>query len=46
MLAETGWTWKELQETPADVVNKLILFKHVRHIRENGGEMRFDDAQG
>ena len=45
VLAETGWTWEQLNATPADVVNRLLLYKQVRHVTEHGGNMRFDDAE-
>ena len=38
-MAVTGWTWSELQETPADVVEDLALYLAVKDTWEHGGEL-------
>lgn len=39
LLALTGWTWHDLQETPADVVQKLAIYLAVRHAMDNRGSL-------
>ncbi len=39
LLALTGWTWHELQETPADVVRKLAIYLAVRHALDTRGSL-------
>ena len=38
MLA-TGWSWRDLQETPADVVDRTWTYLAVRQTRQSGGAL-------
>ncbi len=37
LMLETGWSWRELQDTPADVVERTWVYLAVRAAREGGG---------
>ena len=39
MMLETGWSWRELQDTPADVVERTWVYLAVREAREVGGAL-------
>ena len=39
LMAATGWTWRELSETPADVVVRTATLMAVRDARERGGAL-------
>ena len=39
MMAATGWSWRELSETPADVVIRTALLIAVRDARERGDDL-------
>ena len=39
LMAATGWTWRELSETPADVVIRTALLMAVRDARERGDDL-------
>ncbi|MDP6452221.1 MAG: hypothetical protein QF898_02840 [SAR202 cluster bacterium] len=38
LMAETGWTWQELQDTPEDVARRMRVFLSVRYAVERGWE--------
>lgn len=42
---ETGLSWQELQETPADVISRLMLYRQVRNAIETKSALTFPDAQ-
>ena len=39
LMLATGWSWRELQETPADVVARAWTYLAVRETRDTGGEL-------
>ena len=39
LMLETGWSWRELQDTPADVVERTWVYLAVREAREGGGAL-------
>ena len=39
LMLETGWSWRELQDTPADVVERTWVYLAVRGAREGGGAL-------
>ena len=41
LMLATGWSWRELQETPADVVARAWTYLAVRETRETGGELDY-----
>lgn len=41
MMHETGLSWDEIQETPADTLRMLSIYKPVRKVAEEGGELDF-----
>ena len=42
LMLATGWSWRELQETPADVVERAWVYVAVRETREAGGALDVD----
>lgn len=44
-MAATGWTWEELQQTPAEIVNLMSLYLAVRSTKESGGDLHFDEDE-
>ena len=44
IMALTGWSWSTLQETPADVVERMALYMAVRQAREVDGALDFVEA--
>ena len=43
IFAHTGWTWQELQETPADIVRKMAVYLAVKLARDSGGTLDFPE---
>jgi hypothetical protein len=41
VLAVAGWSWRELQETPADVVERMAIYKAVAETMSTGGTLDF-----
>lgn len=41
IMAATGWDWATLQRTPADVVQRMVVYLSVREARANGGSLEF-----
>lgn len=39
VMAATGWDWNTLQETPADVVQRMAVYLAVRLARDTGAEL-------
>ena len=39
VMAITGWSWVDLQETPADVAAKMAIYYAVTNARETGGRL-------
>ena len=37
LMLATGWSWRELQETPADVVERTWVYVAVREVKRGGG---------
>ena len=44
LLAATGWTWQELQETPSDIVHRMRVYLAVQSVAERGGELGVSDG--
>ncbi len=44
LMLETGWSWHELQETPADVVERTWVYVAVREVKRTGGVLDFGGA--
>ena len=38
LMADTGWTWQELQDTPEDVARRMRVYLSVRSVVERGWE--------
>lgn len=38
LMADTGWSWQQLQDTPEDVVRRMRLYLSVRSVVERGWE--------
>lgn len=45
LLAQTGWSWQTLLETPVSVVERMALYLAVRRTRETGGNLRMEEAE-
>ena len=45
MMAQTGWSWETLQETPADVVERMATYLAVREAREIGGTLDLSEER-
>ena len=43
LLAMTGWSFRELQETPADVAEKVAIYLAVKQAIESGGDLEFPE---
>lgn len=41
LMASTGWSWRELQQTPVDVVMRMAAYLAVCQTRINGGSLEF-----
>ena len=41
LMAVTGWSWRTLQETPADVVRMMATYRAVRQAVEQGASVDF-----
>ena len=39
LMLATGWSWRDLQETPADVVDRTWTYLAVRQTRQSGGAL-------
>ena len=39
LMAATGWSWRDLQATPVDVVRRMQVYLAVRSVRDRGGEL-------
>ena len=39
LMTMTGWSWQTLQETPADVVQRMSIYLAVRQARDRGGSV-------
>ena len=44
LMLATGWSWRELQETPADVVERTWVYVAVREVRRGGGVLEVGAA--
>lgn len=43
----TGWSWTVLQDTPADVVERMVMYLSVSRAREDEGALAFpEDVHG
>ena len=45
LMALTGWSWQALQETPADVVERMSIYLAVKQTRETGGGLDISQEQ-
>ena len=45
IMALTGWSWAELQDTPADVVERMALYLAVKQTREVGGILELKEKR-
>ena len=41
LMAATGWSWRTLRETPADVVERMWIYLAVKRVREGKGTLDF-----
>ena len=41
LMAVTGWNWHTLQETPADVVEKMSIYLSVKQARDGNQDLDF-----
>lgn len=46
IMAATGWTWQTLQETPADVVQKMAIYLAVQRTRATSASLDFSETEG
>lgn len=44
LMASTGWSYDELQRTPADVVERMSTYLSVRAAHETGGVVEVEEA--
>ena len=44
-MAATGWSWQTLQETPADVVQKMAVYLTVTQTIQSKGSLDFPDTE-
>ena len=44
LMLATGWSWRELQETPADVVERAWVYAAVREVKRGGGVLEVGAA--
>ena len=44
LMLATGWSWRELQETPADVVERTWVYVAVREVKQGGGALEYGAA--
>ena len=44
LMLATGWSWRELQETPADVVERTWVYAAVREVKRGGGALEVGAA--
>ena len=42
IMEATGWDWPTLQETPADVVQEMVLYLAVKRARAGNASLEFD----
>ena len=40
-MSVAGWSWRELQETPADVVERMMIYEAVAETMNTGGTLDF-----
>ena len=45
VMAATGWSWQALQETPADVVQKMAIYLAVKQTRDGNGALDFPQTK-
>ena len=45
VMVATGWSWQTLQETPADVVQRMLLYLAVKQARDNKASLEFRNAE-
>jgi hypothetical protein len=45
IMAATGWDWHTLQNTPADVVQRMMIYLAVRQARDSQGAIDFIDEK-
>ena len=45
IMAQTGWSWATLQETPADVVEKMAIYLAVRQASETGATIEYLEGE-
>ena len=45
LMAETGWSWQRLQNTPADVVRRMATYLVVSRAVEGGGALNFESDE-
>ena len=38
---DTGWTWREIMETPYDELRRFLIYRAVAHVKQHGGELDF-----
>ena len=47
VMALTGWSWIALQDTPADVVERMVIYMSVTRARDSEGALAFpEDVHG
>ena len=46
LMAFTGWSWSELQQTPADVVVRMAIYIAVSRTLLNGGSLDLPGSEG
>ena len=45
LMADTGWSWQELQDTPEDVARRIRLYLSVRFVVERGWERSLNNPR-
>ena len=46
LMDATGWSWQVLQDTPADLVDRVVVYAAVKQARAAGGVLDFPESEG
>lgn len=46
VMSVAGWSWGELQDTPADVVERMVIYEAVAETMSTGGTLDFGGSSG
>ena len=43
LMVATGWSWRELQETPAETVNLMSIYPAIKNAKDNKESLTLED---